>query len=75
MAKMVVSINNVTSLHKFQNHMQVSAGMFTITMNQLNDTFGSAKGAVRPSFDSVSTIGRGEANFSDGHRKTSLNLY
>ena len=56
MADMVISSHDITGFHKTGDHMKVSAGMLTESMDQLNDSKRFAGGNIDPSIDLIAFI-------------------
>ena len=56
MANVIVCGNNETSVHQGNNHMEVTTGVLTETMNELHDAFGLACRNVNPTNHLIASI-------------------
>ena len=63
MAYMVICCNDIASFHKTGDHVQITSGVFTEAMDQLNDAYRFLCGYINPAIDFVAFVKRVKFQF------------
>ena len=66
-ADVVVGVDHEAGSLEFADHVEISAGVLAVAVDDLDDAPGLAQGAVGPGFHGVPAVGGGEADLADRH--------